>query len=542
MELFPKHASLLMERFPKLGLLAATWTPIEAIKETLPPVDLGDVSLLYIYGIGDGSAYFQLSRWLHDDKKRQVVFLEDEPGYIASLLKKRQAKELLSDEQVHVECISQGRRRTKELEAIANRFPVRRIEVVALPSRIEKKQARKFQSIRLVLLRKTTLAHGLHFDRLHGYQPFHNFVQNLKMLPRSFYANRMKGAFAKIPAIICGAGPSLQQALPLLREFDDKILLIAGGSTLAALSSQGIIPHFGMAIDPNLEEYHRFRNTFTFEMPLLYCTRVFPSIFQTCNGPFGYMRTGIGGMTELWMDEQLGLKDKLMGDHLTAETMSVTAISLAWAHYLGCDPILLSGVDLAYTGQKRYAPGVAEEQPFHEIQGAKSASDQIYKKKDRLGNSVYTAVRWVMESACMSHFAKKHPETTFINTTEGGIGFKHIPYQHLANTLLSHCQKKLDLRRRVHEKICASAMPKKTQQVIETKMEELKKSLERVITHLEVLWKEKNEGKRALAELDLCEEMAYSCLFYDAEILFGQEENKWELFYKQATRYREILP
>ena len=536
--MYNDHATQLMERFPKLGLLAASWTPILPQPETPPFVSPKDAKALYIYGLGDGSAYHQFSEWLHQDKTRNLIFLEDEPGYIASFLENPIAKELLADEQVFIELLSEGRRRLKELETISEKFPARRIEVIAQPSRMLKQQVRKFCAIRLGLLRKTTLSHGLHFDRLHGYQPFHNFVQSLKILPRSFYANRMKNHFPKIPALICGAGPSLQKAIPLLREYEDKVLLIAGGSTLAALSSEGIVPHFGMAIDPNVEEYHRFRNTFAFEMPLLYCTRVFPPIFQTCNGPFGYMRTGIGGMIELWMDELLGLKEGLMGDHLTAETMSVTAISLAWAQFLGCDPIFLSGVDLAYTGKKRYAPGVAEEQPFDEIQATKAASDQILKRKDRLGNSVYTAVRWVMESACMSHFAKKHPETRFINTTEGGIGFKHIPYQPLEEVLARHCKKRLGLQQAVHEKIFASPMPADTGEIISAKMAELKESLGRVMEHLRVLWQEKSEGKRALAEMELQEEIAYSYLFYDAEMLFGEEENKWELFYQHASKYQ----
>jgi len=532
--MYSEHAGLLMERFPRLGLLAGTWEALEPVYEVLGEVALQGVELLYVYGIGDGRVYEQLSAWLHEEKKRQLVFLEDEPGYLAFLLEQEGTKKLLSDEQVFIELFSSGRLRAKELTAIAEKFPIRKVEVLALPSR----STRRFRSLRLTLLRKTTLAHGIHLDRLHGYQPFQNFVQNLKHLPRSFYANGMKGTFPKVPAIVCGAGPSLQAAIPLLRKYQDQLLIMGGGSTLAALSSQGIIPHFGMAIDPNIEEYLRFQNSFAFETPLLYSTRVFPQIFQTCNGPFGYMRTGIGGMMELWIEEVLGLKERLLGDHLTGETMSVTAICLAWAQFLGADPIFLSGVDLAYTDQKRYSPGVAEEVPFAQLQTEKGASDHLYKRKDRLGRPVYTAVRWVMESNCLSHFAKKHPKTTFINTSEGGIGFKHIPYQPLEEVLARYCTQKLDLEQRVHEKIFASPMPAHAAETIHSKMEELKQSLDRIIGHLEILAKDTSEGRRALAELDLLEEMAYPYLFYDAQKLFGDKEEKWELFYNQARRYR----
>ena len=86
MDLYNDNSTLLMERFPKLGLLAAGWTAIPSAPESLPSVPLDNVKLLYIYGFGDGGAYFQLREWLHGDPERQLVFLEDQPGYIASFL------------------------------------------------------------------------------------------------------------------------------------------------------------------------------------------------------------------------------------------------------------------------------------------------------------------------------------------------------------------------------------------------------------------------------------------------------------------------
>jgi hypothetical protein len=529
--------TVLMERFPKLGLLTSTWDPIETAPEKAILSDLSDVKLLYVYGLGEGEPYFQCKEWLEGHEHRHIIFLEDEPGAIASFLYRPESIEVLSHPRVHLELISKGRRRLPELQQIAESFPARKIDVVSLPSR----KTPSFRSLRLSLLRKATITYGLHLDRLQGHRLFEHFVQNVKHLPRAFYANSMKNAFKDTPAIICGAGPSLQAAIPYLREYQDKVLMIGGGSTLAALSSQGIIPHFGMAIDPNQEEFERLRNSFAFEMPLLFSTRVLPTIFNTCNGPFGYMRTGIGGVPELWLEEQLKLTDPLIGDHLTLETMSVTSICLAWAQHLGCNPIFLAGVDLAYTGKKRYASGVAEEESFEDLEMSKGASDQIVKRKNRLGNPVYTAVRWVMESACMSHFAKKHPEIRFVNTTPDGLGFKHIPYHPLEEMLQEHCSQPLHLRSRVAEAISRSPMPENTATVIEEGLREMRESLDRMVGYLEVLWKEKSEGRRVLAEIDLREEMAYLYLFYDAEDLFREEDEKWRLLYEQARMYQRCF-
>lgn len=520
-------SSLLMERFPALGLLAPSWSETEPLDEVLPPISFGKAQVLYYYGLSI-PAYFQCKEWLQQDSERQLVFLEEEPGIISSFLHRPEAIELLSHPQLHLELFS---RKASEIASLAERFPMRRIEVAGLPSK-----KRKWRKVRLELLRKTTLSYALHLDRLHGYQPFENFVQNVRRMASSFYANALKDAFKDVPAVICGAGPSLQQSMDVLRQVEKKALLIAGGSTLAALSSQGVLPHFGMAIDPNLEEYRRMKNSFAFEVPLLYSTRVHPAIFQTCNGPFGYMRAGIGGAPELWIEEELGLLDPLIGHFLSPESISVTGICVAWAQFLGCNPILLNGVDLAYTGNRRYAAGVTEEEElaFQAIDAEKSAADRIIKRKSRTGKPVYTAIRWVMESASISYFAKKHPEIRFINTTEGGIGFKGIDYMSLAEAVKEFSER--EIRKMVYEKIGSAPMPAGAGKVIEEKMGELRASLLRVIDALKIIAGEK-KGSAALAEMEMKEETAYLYLFYDIHHVLKPGPDFWKEFLKLAEKY-----
>lgn len=530
--MYTEAFSLLMERFPALGLMVHAWTEKEPLLETPPPISFGKSQLIYYYGLGNGSAYFQYKEWLRGSKERQLIFLEDEPGIIASFLHQPDAVEILSHPQIHLELFS---RKAREIASLAERFPVQRVEVAGLPSK-----KRHLQRLRLQLLRKTALSHAIHLDRLQGFQPFENFSKNVRRLASSFYANALKDAFKDVPAIVCGAGPSLQQSMEVLRKQEKRALLIAGGSTLAALSSQGVLPHFGMAVDPNLEEYRRMKNSFAFEVPLLYSTRVHPAIFQTCNGPFGYMRSGIGGAAELWIEEELGLLDPLIGRYLSPESISVTGICVAWAQFLGCNPILLNGVDLAYTGNRRYAPGVAEEEEaaFQAIDAEKSAADRIIKRKNPLTKEpVYTAVRWLMESASLSFFAKKHPEVRFVNTTEGGIGFQGIDYVPLAEAVKELPER--ELRKMVCEKIEAAAMPPGAAQTIADKMGELRVSLLRLIDALKIIAGEK-KGSSALAEMEMKEEIAYLCLFYDIYQVLKPGPDFWKEFLRLAEKYEIV--
>jgi len=522
-----------MERFPLIAIEIPAAGKGELKREAIPPVSLESVEVLYFYGIGVGEGYEEAVSWLRGSPKRKLVLLEDDLDKIASFLHHKNAAKVLRDPQVVLA-------RLGEFDELAERFPVNRIEVFALPSKGSVKKLKE------TLLLKTAFAHALHLDRVHGYQHFQNFVCNLRRLPRSFYANKLQGKFRGIPAIVCGAGPSLKEATPWLRTMENRALLIAGGSTLAALSSQGILPHFGMAVDPNLEEYRRLKNSFAFEVPLLYSTRVFPAIFQAANGPFGYMRTGVGGVSELWMEEELGLLDPLIGTHLSNDAISVTSTCLAFAQFLGCSPILLSGVDLAYTGKKRYAPGVAEESL--DLDEETGSVDRIVRKRDRQGKIVYTAVRWLIESNGFSHFATMHPETEFINTTPGGIGFKKIPYRPLEDAAASFEAFDFSLRGKVHEEISRCPMPAHTAETIQTRLGELKESLGRTLSHLEICAGVK-QGSVPLAQIELVEEMAYSYLFYDAAKILQTDlelegkgpEEKWMRFLKLAKCYQAML-
>jgi hypothetical protein len=513
------------ERFGRLRLLSYEWEP-----EKPNSIDLADwraslsldaIEVLYVIGVGDGSPYEPLRTWLVGDPKRRLVFLEKEGSLLASLFE--QEHPLLADPQVDLEWLNGN----EALQAVAERHPAEKIEVVALPGIDPKK-------IRLQLLRKTTLSYSIYLDRLYGYQHFHNFVRNVPRLKGAFYANSLRNAFPGTTAIICGAGPSLEQAIPLLKELEGRALILAGGSAIAALSGKGIDPHFGLAVDPNLEEVHRFKNSFAFEMPLLTSTRLHPDVYNTCNGPFGHLRSGVGGAPEIWLEEELGLTDPLLGQNLDDESISVTSIALAFAQMIGCTTILLAGMDLAYTNGQRYAPGISSETiRFREIESQKRAMDRILRRKDKNGRPVQTAVRWVMEAFALSHYAKSHPEIRWINTTDGGLPIPRFQQLPLSEAISTFCTEQTDLRGLIARSIALNPMPDPT-----AKLEELKSSLIRIVAHLEILAGEK-PGSKALAELELFEELAASLLFYDIQRIIDREQpvDRWAFFLSLARKY-----
>jgi len=519
----------LLERYPEL-FFHLNYTPFTPHQEdlqgqVLEELHLEGVDLLYVYGIGLGHPYVALKSWLHEKRERRLIFLEEDLAVFHALLEAECAEELLLDPQVVVQFISHPSLLQVKLDELISLFPCDRIEVACLLS-YRKKYRRRFQKIRLHLLRRSTLAHSLLTESLYSHKMLKHLLRNIKRWDGSFFAGGLRGKFRGIPAIICGAGPSLQGSLEQLKSVEDKALIIAGGSTIAALSNQGIYPHLGLALDPNPEEFDRLKVAAAYETPLIYATRLQPDVFNAVSGEWGYLVSDTGGPLERHFEKEMGLDSEPIGPEMGAEALSITTLAIALAVQMGCDPIFLNGIDLAYTGMQRYAEGILPSSHVHlpEIRLQTRASERMLKRKNIQGHYVYTLVKWVMESECIAAFAASHPQTRFINVSAAGLGFSGIPNIPLAEAIETHLMNPLDLRALVHAEIQRlKILP--LHEKIACEMQSVQESLVRLSGVAAAMIQELERvqalaelpplptGKMAILEMDFQEEKAFDCLF-----------------------------
>ncbi len=516
-------SSRFFERYPELFFLLS-YTPLPPPEtESFPlnqKLNLDGVDILYVYGIAIRS-YEILESWLKEKRERRLIFLEDELQAIHGII----AEPFFLNPQVVIHYLSQDKTIDTHIEEIVAIFPSERIEVVAIDSYRKK---RRFQKMRLTLLRGCAVAHAQLTESLYSHKMLSNLLCNIKRWHGSFFATGLKGKFKNIPAIICGAGPSLEKSIIDLKALEDRALIIAGGSTIAALSNQGIHPHIGVALDPNPEEFERLKIASSFEMPLIYATRLQHDVFNTINGHRGYLISGTGGPCEQHFEKQMEIKGDPIGPELGIEAMSVTTLSIALAVEMGCNPILFNGIDLAYTGMRRYSEGVIPSSNviFSEMCKIKKAPERTLKRKDIHGHYVHTLVKWVMESECIASYAKQHPNHRFINVSSEGIGFPNIPNAPLIEVIQNELTLPQDLRAQVHAQIQMLQMPPLKEKIEEemgaifASLQRLKKiaeqmieELERVQTHPHLAELTLPTGKMTILEIDFVEEKAFECLF-----------------------------
>jgi hypothetical protein len=221
---------------------------------------------------------------------------------------------------------------------------------------------------------------------------------------------------------------------------------------------------------------------------------------------------------------------------MSDESMSVTTLALSFAAHIGCKTIVLSGVDLAYTGGKRYAPGVCSQMNATMV-APKHACDRLLRRKNKTGKYLTTAVRWVMEAASLAAFAKKHPHIRWINATERGLDVGGFETLSLEAAFASHMRTFFDIRGKIAREIQLHPMPKISEDILR----KLYESIIRTVGHLEIL-AGVQQGSKALAEWDLQEELAVQVLFSDMPIILAQAQHLrvtsgWDLYLEIVRRY-----
>ncbi|HSW71895.1 MAG TPA: 6-hydroxymethylpterin diphosphokinase MptE-like protein [Chlamydiales bacterium] len=236
-----------------------------------------------------------------------------------------------------------------------------------------------------------------------GVKLYSNTYKNIKSTNKLWEIESLKNAFSGIPAIIVGAGPSLKKNGHMLKELSSKALIFAGGSALNAMESLQVTPSFAAAIDKEAP-FTTFKSQHFFEVPFLYQNRVSSENFSLVHGEKILAGDHEGFPLLTWLNEKLGLKSEVF-----QAGWNVSTFLIAVAKYFGCGPIILVGMDLAFTENKSYAEGSGLKE--------KEDGSHLVKVNDMAGNAVLTQKDWLMAAKWIE---ENH---SIINCTEGGLGF-----------------------------------------------------------------------------------------------------------------------
>ena len=274
-----------------------------------------------------------------------------------------------------------------------------------------------------------------------------NIADNLATYLATPPIDELKSRFAGHPAIVVSAGPSLRKNVAQLADAKGKAVIIAVQTTLKPLLARGIVPEYVCSLD-----YHELSRQFYeditdfHDIHLVAEPKAHHSVIDTFRGPVSllasdFARTCLAGAH--------GQRDGLRAG------ASVAHLAFYLAEYMGCDPIVMIGQDLALTDHVYYAPGVAihavwqaelnrfctmEMKEWERIVRGKPI---LRKVKDYEGAEIYTDE---LMSNYLEQFEKdiaKSPAMV-INATEGGALIHGAELMTLRQVIDRFCRGSID--------------------------------------------------------------------------------------------------
>ncbi len=249
-------------------------------------------------------------------------------------------------------------------------------------------------------------------------------------------------------AVLVGAGPSLDKNIDDLKKYRHCALILALDTALQPLLHQGITPHFVISMDASV------RNAFHLDSWKLYANSeetpflvgslcLFPQAFAQFEGSAFYA----------WTDEMKHLipKEFLLEDGLIDGWGSVSVAAVDFLFKLGCCPIILAGVDFAYSEGKVYCRNTSYEKTDGEdfftwnSRGRIANNENAVMAKDIHGHPQPASENLMLYRDA---FIKKiaGSRTKIINATEGGILNQRVKIMTLEKALKEYAGKKSDYR------------------------------------------------------------------------------------------------
>lgn len=208
-----------------------------------------------------------------------------------------------------------------------------------------------FDSFVKYIKRETLLVeHNYSFQVNNTYMFFESTLKNLARKYQLKCLADYKNLFKGMPAVIVSAGPSLNKNIDTLKKYQDNALIFCVGTALNTLYNNNVKPDFLNVIE-KVNTSHHYNLPFTKDICFIgeqftessYLNIPFKERFLT---------------NSLENDDSRWFLEKAEKEFVNFETKGTVAYHAIFsAYYLGCNPIILIGQDLAYPDGQCYSKG-----------------------------------------------------------------------------------------------------------------------------------------------------------------------------------------
>jgi len=233
----------------------------------------------------------------------------------------------------------------------------------------------------------------------------HNTLRNLRHLIASPGVDALSGAFEGRPAIVLGAGPSLNETLKVLPTLANRFVVISTGTALRPARKAGIRPDTVVTVDGSRRTGPQFA-TRCDDLYLVCSSLAYPPILPKFRGIFSASMAA--NPLSRWLEGFGAPKGSLVA----AGTVTTSAVDLALK--MGCNPVLTTGFDLSF-GEDGTTH--ADNTIYH---GSRLDPNRLIRVPGNAGADVLTTEQFRCYILLAQDFIRERPETRFVNLTDKG--------------------------------------------------------------------------------------------------------------------------
>lgn len=312
-----------------------------------------------------------------------------------------------------------------------------------------------------------------------------NCLKNARYISENHDIYHLCKICENIPALIVCAGPSLEKNIDEIKNF--KGIIVAIGRTMTPLHKRGITPDLVINVDPTDLVYETFGECKEHNIPLLTPVESNAKVVAGSHGE-KYFIYNNSIITNIF---------KTSVNPTTAFYSSVSTLCLSFTEFLGCNPIIMVGQDLAYTGQKYHAGDTKniEKTDIGFGKMIKGYDGQMVQSDE----GMISIIRW-METQML-----EYPDILHINATEGGAYIEGMLHMPLKKAIEKYCIK--DKPKITHAKLLESQdiNYEKCMQEAKTKLDKIQRLAKTIMSYYKQLEIEyAKDNKKSWTRINKC--------------------------------------
>ena len=395
--------------------------PVARAKEHVEKLELigNNGSVLLGFGLG----YLALEMVNAMEEGHLLIICEADPALFKVALEQVDLEPLLESEKVRT--LVGKEIDISIIKGLSIKYLTSKISVVKFhpsfsidPKTYNSLQKKAQETATYILVSANTLLHA-------GKAMAGNILDNAPDIIRSTGVKRLFDKFKDIPAIVVGAGPSLDKNVTLLRGVKDKALIISVDRALGLLLPLGIMPHLVPSLDYSKINYDEKYAPLQMDekLSMVFTQTLYHKIVRSFWGPKFAMNQA---------DNLSRVLSYYWGDKGSVSTgMHVGHLAFGMAREMGCNPIILVGLDLAFTEDKYHAEDIEREVALPESKDFNS--EGIFGEMIKSDPSFTSFV---------VDFNKdlKHTDALCIDATEGGARKEGTKIMRLRDAIDEYCQ------------------------------------------------------------------------------------------------------